>query len=73
MAEEKIDPRKHRGFVGGEFTVTPQPEPVQPEPVQPEPVQDTEGTEDTAKPQEPTELILDVESRLAAIHNPDGQ
>ena len=64
MAEEKIDPRKHRGFVGGEFTVTPQPE---------EPVQDTEGTEDTAKPEEPTELNLDVESRLAAIHNPDGQ
>jgi len=71
MAEEKIDPRKHRGFVGGEFTVTPQPE--EPEPVQPEPVQDTEGTEDTAKPEEPTELNLDVESRLAAIHNPDNE
>lgn len=56
--------RKHNGFVGGEFVVTPQPEEV--------PVVDTENTEDAAKP-EPTDLNLDVESRLAAIHNPDNQ
>lgn len=66
MAEEKIDPRKHRGFVGGEFAVTAEPT------AETEAVLDTEGTVDTGKP-ESTELHLDVESRLAAIHNPENQ